>query len=358
MKVTLVNMGISAARAAATSTNKDYETIEPLTYAAKIIEDLGHTSVAEHNVFQLKIEDISRVAAEVIGRRKYIHIVEESQRYVEPHAFTFSVPGQEDTLACYRWLRDRGHKKEIARYVLPMNIATNMFITIEETSLAGLVCDLQDSAKYYGTFHEQYHHELWELSRLLKAHLHHQSLIAAQPSTPHYVLELDHSTTMAWVETPTLWKSIPQNHTHPQAYWDMASVHLMTRVSSVIYQQLKRYRTSNTLVGPYGPMSFPHPDFEMPIIKESISRLQEEYLFAKGSYLSNAHTLAIYMKMPLTSALNMLEQRLDAHAQPQIRELMQVVANALFAESKLMDILSYTPWMGSNLRIYQTKGAL
>jgi flavin-dependent thymidylate synthase len=121
----------------------------------KIVFGFGHCSVAEHAVFDIDVENLSRLATEEIQRHRFISFTEKSQRYVKLNDTEFiTVPEElyeykEEILDLHRLQfvaytaihnriqdylafnltiskEDRISANEDARYVLPLSIHTNL----------------------------------------------------------------------------------------------------------------------------------------------------------------------------------------------------------------------------------------
>lgn len=141
------------ARAASFSRNKRIEvdamtSTEKRDFAKKIAHGLGHQSIIEHNIYTLDCLGISRFLAEQIGSMRNISTVEESQRYA-PVTNLIEIAPEIDKhlLNEYRKMIEAKTPTdkvlmETARYILPMSVATNMFVTLNESSLYDLVAKL------------------------------------------------------------------------------------------------------------------------------------------------------------------------------------------------------------------------
>lgn len=104
----------------------------------------GHESIIEHASASFEISGISRACSHQIVRHRIASYSQESQRYVDMSDPEWVVPGDiaadpeavaiwEGSLAqtqeAYRRLRERGIKKEDARFLLPNAAATRMIMT-------------------------------------------------------------------------------------------------------------------------------------------------------------------------------------------------------------------------------------
>jgi len=121
----------------------------PRFVAARIGE--GHESIIEHVSFTFLVEGISRACSHQLVRHRIASYSQESQRYCEPAAAAEVVvpPAvQEDPQAqaiwqdaldslaqSYRALRERGIRKEDARFLLPNATGTRLVVTMNARSL-------------------------------------------------------------------------------------------------------------------------------------------------------------------------------------------------------------------------------
>lgn len=134
-----------------------------------IIFDMGHSSIAEHVVFNLDILDVSRYLTEFIQKSRLASFTEKSQRYVtltsayytpqelpETHKkeyvelmeFLFSSYEEMYQIAKSQLKKENfsgsqreleGKAKEDARYILPLSTQTQMGVTINARSLERLL---------------------------------------------------------------------------------------------------------------------------------------------------------------------------------------------------------------------------
>ena len=104
----------------------------------------GHESIIEHGSASFEISGISRACSHQIVRHRIASYSQESQRYVDMSNPEWVVPGEiaadpeamaiweellEQTQEAYRRLRERGIKKEDARFLLPNAAATRLIMT-------------------------------------------------------------------------------------------------------------------------------------------------------------------------------------------------------------------------------------
>jgi thymidylate synthase (FAD) len=105
----------------------------------------GHESIIEHATATFEISGISRAASHQLVRHRLASYSQESQRYVSMEEPEWVLPPaiEEDpearavweqfagqVKAAYRALRERGVRKEDARFVLPNATATRIIVTM------------------------------------------------------------------------------------------------------------------------------------------------------------------------------------------------------------------------------------
>jgi len=112
-------------------------------FIARLIK-MGHESPLEHAYATFRIKHCSRAMTHQLVRHRLMAISQQSQRYVDEEGFSYVVP---DTLpaeyldeyhadmACIRnmyakW-RDRGLKKEDARFVLPNACTSELVVSAD-----------------------------------------------------------------------------------------------------------------------------------------------------------------------------------------------------------------------------------
>ena len=155
----------------------------------KIIFELGHSSVAEHSVFNFDLIGISRLLTELVETLRFASFTEKSQRYVAfsddfviPQELenTFLKPLRDEYIQTMQALFDEykeslqaileyyknnlpelkkseieGKAKEDARYILPLATKTQLGMTINARSLENLLRRLITSP--LAEAHELYH---------------------------------------------------------------------------------------------------------------------------------------------------------------------------------------------------------
>ena len=117
-----------------------------------IVFDMGHASIAEHAVFNIDIEDVSRLALEEIERHRIASYTEKSQRYVEvgtdymvPREFEeagHAMRLRELQQACSRFyfhLLEQGIDKEDARYYLPLSLTGQVGATLNTRTIEHMI---------------------------------------------------------------------------------------------------------------------------------------------------------------------------------------------------------------------------
>jgi thymidylate synthase (FAD) len=105
----------------------------------------GHESIVEHASATFEISGISRACSHQLVRHRLASYSQESQRYVDMSGPEWALPpdllGDEEAMAvwtnfagkvqdAYRALRERGLRKEDARFVLPNAAATRILVTM------------------------------------------------------------------------------------------------------------------------------------------------------------------------------------------------------------------------------------
>ncbi len=167
---------ISAAYARISRSSKDVDQLRSIALSElqkaresneNIIYDMGHSSIAEHAVFNLDLIGVSRYITEHIQKTRLASFTEKSQRYVTfqrdyvvPEELTGNLRNQyillmdelfeeykntlDELINEYRELnlskRDKENlAKEDARYILPLATKTQMGITINARSLEGML---------------------------------------------------------------------------------------------------------------------------------------------------------------------------------------------------------------------------
>lgn len=107
----------------------------------------GHRSIIEHGAATFLVEEISRVTSHQLVRHRIASYSQQSQRYVDQGNNGSVIPGsfpselREDVLTLvtaskdlYDKLRDRGVRKEDARYILPEGSHTKLVVTMNFAS--------------------------------------------------------------------------------------------------------------------------------------------------------------------------------------------------------------------------------
>jgi thymidylate synthase (FAD) len=105
---------------------------------------VGHESPLEHAYATLRISTISRAMTHQLVRHRLMAISQQSQRYVDEEQFSYVVPENmpaefvEDfrrdmrtIQAMYRKWRDRGLRKEDARFVLPNACVSEIVVSAD-----------------------------------------------------------------------------------------------------------------------------------------------------------------------------------------------------------------------------------
>ena len=128
-----------------------------------IIFDLGHSSIAEHAVFNFDIIDVSRLMAEYIQHHRLASYTEKSQRYVKFNN-SYYIPDDirpmklkqefisfcDECFSLYETMLnvckekniESGAAKEDIRYILPLATLTQMGMTVNARTLEYMISDL------------------------------------------------------------------------------------------------------------------------------------------------------------------------------------------------------------------------
>jgi thymidylate synthase (FAD) len=110
-------------------------------FIQKLIK-MGHDSPLEHACATFKIENCSRAMTHQLVRHRLMSVSQQSQRYVDEENFSFVTPptipkefqkefrdDMETIRQMYRKWRDKGLKKEDARFVLPNACTSEIVVT-------------------------------------------------------------------------------------------------------------------------------------------------------------------------------------------------------------------------------------
>ncbi len=130
----------------------------------KIVFQLGHSSIAEHAVFNFDLVDISRLAIEYIQHHRLAAFTEKSQRYVNTHTgfiIPYELKDDKDLLEkfvnfnkrcfqlyekSYEYLNqknDRQTSNEDSRYFLPLSTLTQCGMTLNGRTLEYMISRLK-----------------------------------------------------------------------------------------------------------------------------------------------------------------------------------------------------------------------
>lgn len=116
----------------------------------KSLVNKGHGSILEHCCFTFSIEGISRACSHQLVRHRIASYSQQSQRYVRGDKFGYVIPPEIDkdenlkkmfrsymnhTMRYYKYLVEKGIKKEDARYILPNATTTNIVVTMNAREL-------------------------------------------------------------------------------------------------------------------------------------------------------------------------------------------------------------------------------
>lgn len=120
----------------------------------------GHTSLLEHVSFTWEIRNISRVVLAQLTRHRHASYTVRSQRFCDEWDADYYVPpelgpesrdsyvrGIRRSRDCYRKLLGEGVPKELARYVLPQAIYTELVVTMNARELYDVFLPLRLSRR-------------------------------------------------------------------------------------------------------------------------------------------------------------------------------------------------------------------
>ena len=110
-----------------------------------IVYDYGHSSIAEATVFNIDLEDISRLALEEIEKHRFISFTEKSQRYVCADKNIQQSSLISRSLEIYYNLISNNVPKEDARYYLTLGTLGSLGMTINARALEHLIISLQST---------------------------------------------------------------------------------------------------------------------------------------------------------------------------------------------------------------------
>jgi len=113
----------------------------PQNFIWRLIK-MGHDTPLEHAYATFRIENCSRAMTHQLVRHRLMSVSQQSQRYVDEENFTFVIPpalpaafadefgnDMEIIRRMYKKWRDKGLKKEDARFVLPNACTSEIVVT-------------------------------------------------------------------------------------------------------------------------------------------------------------------------------------------------------------------------------------
>lgn len=130
--------------------NTVHEKQEENNTFVKHLREMGHESPLEHVSFTFGIDGVSRALTHQLVRHRIASFSQQSQRYVNGENFGFVIPPDIEkdenlkkmfnsymlhTKRYYKYLVDKGIKKEDARYLLPNSTTTNIVVTMNVREL-------------------------------------------------------------------------------------------------------------------------------------------------------------------------------------------------------------------------------
>jgi len=133
----------------------------------------GHTSLLEHVSFTWELQGISRVVLAQLTRHRIASYTVRSQRYCDEWDTDYYVPpelgpesrdsylrGIRRSRDCYRKLLGEGVPKELARYVLPQAVHTELVLTMNARELYDVFFPLRLSKRAQPEIRELARHML------------------------------------------------------------------------------------------------------------------------------------------------------------------------------------------------------
>jgi thymidylate synthase ThyX len=333
MKLDLYTSSVAAHFAAAESRNFDLSSLtsaqQEIEYVDKIANKMGHKSILEHNYYTFHAYEMSRHLAEAIGSFEWISIVEKSQRYTVSTELAYLTPGGEELLDIYTTLLG-AMKKEDARFVLPLSVATSMVFSVNERNVFELMkhvaCYIDEENSFFTT-------EIWEFISLLGSETEIEWSAGELEPWARFPATLDSNETTkclinvvcpAWLTRLAVEK---EHDTLPLRMLELAYVDVRYQMSSVCYQQLKRYRTAICV-----PCKYKVNEFIFPEAFDEYSKIKEQAII--GATARN-----VFWRMNFRDLFfSFLPQRLDSHAQNEIQTFATNIVEAIYVDRSTQEI--------------------
>lgn len=368
-----------------------------------IVYDYGHSSIAEHAVFNVSILGVSRYCVEFIESFRLASYTEKSQRYVK-FLNDFLVPEEIqhtnrlcDYASCMEYIfkeyesitgdlaKSGKNKYEDVRYILPLSTLTQLGMTINAREAELIIRRaLPHPASEIREFGDKLLAELSSAcpslirrfkteNRYLNAYEWYENKIEYTNSAVDCFMKKEDTTCAQLVNVnnssignvprvlqcavdPLVY--VEQNESKLNKFdvprcLELLDFTFMMKMSASAYAQLKRHRMCSIFPGEYDPrVEYVLPDS----LREVRDRVQQVHRRASLVWTSlavlsnssiqsnyavlNMHYRSVFMKINARSLVNFFRLRLDEHAQWEIRGL---------AECMVREIGKYSPSMADTL---------
>lgn len=359
-----------------------------------IVFGLGHSSIAEHAVFNFDIMGISRAAIEHIQSHRLASYTEKSQRYVSfetGYHIPEEISGDKKVLSKYKSFCDECFRKyreaqdflskrslaktevnEDARYFLPLSAYTQCGMTVNGRTLEYMISDLrsQDSSELRNIGGELLRQvegiapsiikytEGREIFRKrfspVKYRFPEENISFVSFSAKHegsVASAMDFSR-MGRKYNPSRKINTEENifsqlflsmneYDRPPREFEMSDATFVVYCSASCFAQLKRHRMSTVIPQPYSLKETPYIplSFAGTPLAESIKQISEMSKKTDASirrsnpfimqYAAvNASKRAVLLKMNARELYHFVRLRSDKHAQLEIREISDKIAEA------------------------------
>lgn len=331
---------------------------------SRIVFDMGHSSIAEHVVFNFDIEDISRLAIEELESHRLISVTEKSQRYVK-FENNYYIPDElvnlQDRLeyikycnalfTLYQKIIDENKYNpkiyEDARYILPLATYTQLGLTINARELEYVIqclnssefteCkelaqklynevkDIAPSLIRYTKAKQRIKPKLDELFLMDRSYLVNESKVNLVPDSNILPVHDTLKYNLSVLKSLEPWESLPREY-------EFSDFIFVLKCSACAYGQLKRHRMMSLLA------ERPKVDYPKSVIPTSIEKYRDriiniQFLFPQKNSLFNSncspyrlrnqHEYTIAAKLNFRELVHIARLRLDGHAQWEIRNLVK-----------------------------------
>ena len=330
---------------------------------SRIVFDMGHSSIAEHAVFNFDIEDISRLAVEELESHRLISVTEKSQRYVK-FDDNYYIPGDlsssKDELEYHKYCtslfnlyqriidenKDNPKIYEDARYILPLSTYTQLGLTVNARELEYIIQCLNSSEfteckELAQKLYEEVKDIAPSLIRYVDPKTKKQTKLDNLFSIDDMSIITDLKVNLVLGDMlPILntvefnleilkslepWESLPREY-------EFSYFLFILKCSSCAYGQLKRHRMMSLLA------ERPKVDYPKSIIPPSIANytdsiIRSQFLLPQKNSLFNSncspyrlrnqHEYTIAAKLNFRELVHIARLRLDGHAQWEIRNLVK-----------------------------------